>query len=158
MLWVHATLVGTSVAVYRRFVAPLTADEQEAYYSEMAVVARVFGLSPSAIPATLADFREYLRAQLAGPEICVTARARDVAKIILEAPLPTPLRLLAPVHRLATAALLPPRLRDDYGLGWSRAHAMRLRLVAPSLRILAEPLFHLAGRVSSSRSLVYATN
>jgi uncharacterized protein (DUF2236 family) len=157
MLWVHATLVASSLAAYRRFVRRLTPDEEEAYYREMALVAQVFGLPAAAIPASLADFREYVRAQLAGTEICVTAPAREVATIILEAPLPAPLRLLAPAHRLATAALLPTRLRDEYGLGWSRAHAVPLALVGPSLRVLGAPLFHLAGRVSSSRSIVYAT-
>jgi uncharacterized protein (DUF2236 family) len=157
MLWVHATLVASSLAAYRRFVARLTPDEEQAYYREMAVVARVFGLAAAAIPPTLADFREYLRAQLAGSEISVTTPARQVAGVILEAPLPAPLRLLAPAHRLATAALLPARLRDEYGLGLSRAHAVPLALVGPSLRVLGAPLFHLAGRVSSSRSLVDAT-
>jgi uncharacterized protein (DUF2236 family) len=83
MLWVHATLVATSLAAYRRFVAPLTADEQEAYYREMAVVAEVFGLSPSSMPPKLADFREYLRDRLASTDISVTAPARDVAKVII---------------------------------------------------------------------------
>jgi uncharacterized protein (DUF2236 family) len=77
MLWVHATLVETSLAAYRRFVGQLTPDEEEAYYGEMALVASVFGLSPATAPATLADFRDYLEAQLAGPEICVTPPARD---------------------------------------------------------------------------------
>jgi uncharacterized protein (DUF2236 family) len=158
MLWVHATLVASSLAVYRRFVATLTHDEQEAYYGEMAIVAQVFGLPRSAIPATLADFREYLRDRLANPEICVTAPAREVAKVILEPPLPAPLRVLAPVHRLATAAVLPRRLREEYGLGWSRAHAMRLKVAAPSLRVLAVPLFRLAARVSSSPPLGSATS
>lgn len=156
MLWVHATLVASSLAAYRRFVARLTADEGEAYYREMALVAGVFGLPRSAIPASLDDFGEYLRARLAAPEICVTAPAREVAAIVLQAPLPTALRLLAPAHRLATAALLPARLREQYGLGWTRAHAMPLALAASSLRLLGEPLFHLAGRSSSSRPLVYA--
>jgi uncharacterized protein (DUF2236 family) len=157
MLWVHATLVDTSLAAYSRFVGRLTADEEEAYYREMAVVAHLFGVPTSAIPATLTDFREYVRARLAGPEICVTAPAQKVAAVILEAPVPRPLRLLVPAHRLATAALLPAKVREGYGLSWSRAHAMQLALAAPSLRILAVPLFHLAGRVSSSPSLVYAT-
>jgi uncharacterized protein (DUF2236 family) len=157
MLWVHATLVESSLAAYGRFVERLSPDEEEAYYREMALVAGVFGLSRDEIPPTLADFREYLRARLACPEICVTAPARDVAAVILEAPLPAPLRLLAPAHRLATAALLPSRIRKEYGLGWSRADALRLALAAPSLRVIAEPLFHLAGRASSSRSLVHAT-
>jgi uncharacterized protein (DUF2236 family) len=116
MLWVHATLVATSLPSFRRFVAPLPADEAEAYSCEMALVAQVFGLPRATIPATLGDFREYLRDRLASPEICVTAPARDVAAVILEAPLPTPLRVLAPVHRLATAALLLPRLREEYEL------------------------------------------
>ena len=158
MLWVHATLVESSLTAYGRFVARLTADEEEVYYREMALVAGLFGLPRSAIPATLPDFREYVRARLTSREICVTAPARGVAAVILEAPLPAPLRLLAPVHRLATAALLPARLREEYGLGWSRAHAMQLGLAAPSLRLLAAPLFHLAGRASSTRSLVCATN
>ena len=55
MLWVHATLVETSLAVYGRFVGRLAPDEEEAYYREMALVARVFGLPSSALPATLAD-------------------------------------------------------------------------------------------------------
>jgi uncharacterized protein (DUF2236 family) len=157
MLWVHATLVASSLAAYRRFVARLTADEEDAYYQEMAVVAELFGLPRAAIPATLVEFREYVRAQLAGPEICVTEPAREVAAVILEAPVPAPLRPVVPLHRLATAALLPPRLREEYGLAWSRAHATSLSLAAPSLRFLAVPLFHLAGRVSPSRSLVHAT-
>jgi uncharacterized protein (DUF2236 family) len=157
MLWVHATLVESSLAAYGRFVERLTPDEEETYYREMALVGDVFGLARDRIPATLADFREYLQARLDAPEICVTTPAREVAAVVLEARLPAPLRLLAPAHRLATAALLPARIRSEYGLSWSRAHAVRLAMTAPSLRVLAEPLFHLAGRVSSSRSLVYAT-
>jgi short-chain Z-isoprenyl diphosphate synthase len=79
MLWVHATLVEASLAAQRRFLGRLTADEEEAYYREMALVARLFGLPEARVPATLADFHDYLDAKLAGPEICVTAPAREVA-------------------------------------------------------------------------------
>jgi uncharacterized protein (DUF2236 family) len=61
MLWVHATLVETSLAVYRRFVGGLAPDEEEAYYREMAHVARLFGLPVAAIPATFAAPRRGLR-------------------------------------------------------------------------------------------------
>jgi uncharacterized protein (DUF2236 family) len=148
MLWVHATLVETSLAAQRRFVGRLEADEEKAYYREMTIVARLFGLPAAAIPATLNDFHEYMGAQLAGPEICITPPAREVATVILEASLPVPLRLLVPAHRLATAALLPTRLRQEYGLGWSRAHALPLALAARSMHHLAPPLFQVAGRVS----------
>jgi uncharacterized protein (DUF2236 family) len=157
MVWVHATLVEASLAAHRRFLARLTYEEEEAYYREMALVARLFGLPGTSVPASLADFREYLDAQLAGPEICVTAPAREVATVILEAPLPAPLRVLVPAHRLATAGLLPPRLREEYGLRWSRAHALPLALAAHSLRVLAVPLLRTAGRVSPPK-LRYATS
>jgi uncharacterized protein (DUF2236 family) len=157
MLWVHATLVEASLAAHRRFVGRLAPEEEEAYYGEMALVARLFGLPATAIPATLADFREYFGAQLTEREICVTAPAREVAAVILEAPLPAPLRVLVPAHRLATAALLPPSLREEYGLRWSRAHALPLALTARSLHVLAVPLLRTAGRISPPK-LGYATS
>jgi uncharacterized protein (DUF2236 family) len=157
MLWVHATLVEASLAAHRRFVGRLTRAEEETYYREMARVAGFFGLPRRIIPARLADFREYLEARLTAEEICVTPPAREVARVILEAPLPAPLRVLVPAHRLATAALLPQSVRDEYGLRWSRAHALPLALAARSLRVLAVPLLRTAGRVSPPK-LGYATS
>jgi uncharacterized protein (DUF2236 family) len=156
MLWVHATLVEASLAAHRRFVGRLTPDEEEAYYGEMGLVARLFGLPSTALPARLADFRDYVEAQLTGREICVTAPAREVAAVILEAPLPAPLRLLVPAHRLATAALLPQSVREEYRLRWSRAHALPLALAARSLHMFAVPLLRAAGRLSPPK-LGYAT-
>jgi hypothetical protein len=76
---------------------------------------------------------------------------------VLEASVPASLRVLAPADRLATAALLPAGLCEEYGLAWSAPTPRSFVLAAPPLRIVGVPLFHLAGRVSSSRSLVYAT-
>jgi uncharacterized protein (DUF2236 family) len=150
MLWVHATLVATSLAAYGRFIRPLAPDEEERYYREMATVARLFGTPAAVIPAHLADFREYMRTQIAGPDVCVTDPARQVASVILAAGVPTPLRLLAPAHRLSTAALLPARLREEYGLAWSRAHAAALGLAAGAVRVAATPLFLAAAHTSPS--------
>jgi len=150
MLWVHATLIETSLAAYSRFVGRLDTDEEESYYREMALVGRLFGTPAAEIPACLADFRAYMRAQLAGPDLCVTNPARAVAAVILEARVPPPVRLLGPAHRLSTAALLPPRLREEYGLGWSPAHAAALALAARSLRLAAATLFRAAARASPS--------
>jgi uncharacterized protein (DUF2236 family) len=153
MLWVHATLVETSLAVVQRFAGALTGDEREAYYREMGVVARVFGVPAAVLPRTFADFREYVAAQLDGPEILVTAPARDVARAILCAPLPGPLRAAVPAHRLATAAFLPERLRSEYGLRWSPAHAAALELSARPLRLAAMALLRAAERISPSPGL-----
>jgi uncharacterized protein (DUF2236 family) len=150
MLWVHATLVEASLTVYQRFVCALSTAEQERYYREMALVARLFGTPAAVIPRSLADFRDYVAAQLADKAITVTPPARDVAAVILEAPLPPPLRLLVPAHRLATAGLLPPRLRREYRLRWTPLHALALPLAARSLRLTAAPALIAASHLMPS--------
>jgi uncharacterized protein (DUF2236 family) len=147
-LWVHGTLVGASLAAYQRFVRRLSPAEQEAYYREMAVVAELFGTPRAVIPRTLADFRDYFLEQLESTEITVTQPARDVAQVILRAPLPAPLRLLVPAHRLSTAALLPTRLRDEYGLRWSPLRAFALPVAARSVRVTSAPVLLAASRLA----------
>lgn len=146
MLWVHATLVEASLCAYQRFVHPLSPDEQERYYREMAVVARLFGTPASVIPRSLAEFRDYFAAQIAGETISVTGPAREVAAAIVDAPLPTPMRVLVPAHRLAAAGLLPPRLRDEYGLRWGPLHELALPLAARSLLLTTTPALIAASR------------
>jgi uncharacterized protein (DUF2236 family) len=148
MLWVHATLVEASLAVYQRFVEELSSDAQERYYRDMALVARLFGTPASAIPPSLRDFREYFAGQIASDTITVTQPAREVAEVILRAPLPAPMRVLVPAHRLATAGLLPPRLRAEYGLSWNPLRAFALPVAARSMRLTATPVLIAASRVA----------
>ncbi len=148
MLWVHATLVHVALAAYGRFVDRLAPEEEEGFYREMTLVARLFGTPASVIPPSLAEFRGYFAAQLESPAICVTEPAKAVARVILEAPLPPPLRVMLPAYRLATAGLLPPRLRVEYGLRWGGGHAFALALAARTARAVASPLFRAAERVA----------
>jgi uncharacterized protein (DUF2236 family) len=140
MVWVHATLVEASLTVYQRFVRALPPDDQERYYQEMALVARVFGTPASVIPPSLAEFRDYFAAQVASERITVTPPAREVASVILDAPLPAVMRVLVPALRLATAGLLPPKLRREYELRWSPFHELALPLAAQSVRLITTPV------------------
>jgi len=155
-LWVHATLVASSLAAYQRFVRRLARDEQERYYREMSVVARLFGVPAEALPGSLSDFREYFDAQIAGDTITVTDPARAVAEVIVEARLPAPMRVLVPAHRLATAGLLPERLRREYGLRWSALHEFALPLAARSMKMAAAPVLLAAGRFASPPDVLAA--
>jgi uncharacterized protein (DUF2236 family) len=147
MLWVHATLVYASLAAYQRFERPLPDDEQEAYYRDMKTVAGLFGTPPEILPPRLTDFRGYFEAQLSGDTLAVTPLAEDIARVILKAPLPAPLRLLAPAHRLATAAQLPPALRREFGLRWTPFHPPLLALAGGALRVAGWPILRTAGRL-----------
>jgi uncharacterized protein (DUF2236 family) len=102
----------------------------------------------AAIPSSLGEFREYFDAQIAGDTIAVTRTAKEIADVILEAPLPTLMRLFAPAHRLATAAQLPRRLRSEYDLQWSPLHALTLPLAARSLKLTAWPLMLVASKLT----------
>jgi uncharacterized protein (DUF2236 family) len=144
MLWVHATLVEASLNAYQRFQQRLSPEERERYYREMAVVARIFGTPDSVIPRSLGEFRDYFRSQVEGDTIAVTNTAREIADVILKAPLPMALQAFGPAHRLATAAQLTPRLRSDYGLKWTPAHALALAVLARTVKRTAWPLLRVA--------------
>jgi uncharacterized protein (DUF2236 family) len=147
MLWVHATLVSSSLSAYQRFVRKLSADEAESYYADMATVARIFGAPAEVIPPTLSEFRDYFATMLGCDEIVVTEPASEIARMILGAPLPAPMRLLAPAHRLATAAQLPERIRREYGLRWMPFHEPVLVAAAQSVRFGSWPILRVAGRL-----------
>lgn len=122
-------------------------DDEERYYQEMALVARLFGTPADVIPPSLAEFREYFAEELAGATITVTAPAREVGEIIFEASLAAPMRTLVPAHQLATAGLLPPRIRDEYGLRWTPLHEIALPLAARSVRLASAPVRLAASRL-----------
>jgi uncharacterized protein (DUF2236 family) len=147
MLWVHGTLVHASLEAYQRFVERLSPADEERYYQEMAVVARIFGTPAAVIPGSLSEFREYFRAEVEEGDVCVTRPAREIAAVVLDAPLPFPLRFIAPAHRLATAALLPKKLRAEYGLSWSALHELALPHAARALRLATAPVMLAATRV-----------
>jgi uncharacterized protein (DUF2236 family) len=147
MLWVHATLVHSSLAAYERFVQPLTPAERDRYHEEMNLVARLFGVPAEVLPDSFDEFGAYFDAQLRSETITVTRPARQVAEIILAAPLPAPFRLLAPAHRLATVHILPAMLRDQYGLRWTHLHELALSLAGATVRYGTAPILSAAERV-----------
>jgi uncharacterized protein (DUF2236 family) len=58
LLWVHATLVDTSMRVFSSVVRPLAADEADKYYEESKIVAELFGVPRANVPPTLRAFKD----------------------------------------------------------------------------------------------------
>lgn len=156
MLWVHATLVEASLSAYERFEHPLSAGEQEQFYREMVVVAELFGTPRAVIPGTLTDYRDYFAAQLESPSITVTPIAKQIADVIMRAPLPPPMRLFAPAHRLATKAQLPERLRREYELSWTPLQAVLVEPAAASVKYMSWPILETAKRLRPRAHIVTA--
>ena len=122
-MWVHATLVHVSLAVYTRYVGRLSVDEQRRYYDEQMLLGVKFGVPRDEQPPDFEAFNEYFDDMLASDSIAVTDALRDVVDATLHPPLP---RIAAPVVQalnLATVGLLPAELRADLGLPWGRNRA-----------------------------------
>jgi uncharacterized protein (DUF2236 family) len=137
LLWVLATLIDTGLHLYPMLVGPLTPAEEERYYQENRRVGALLGLPEALVPPTVADFRAYMCEMLAGDSLAATPAAQAVARVVLRMPAPAPLRPLLAATEQVTVGLLPPRLRELYGLAWSgRRQALLEAWAAGTRRVL----------------------
>lgn len=117
LVWVWATLVESAMLVYRRCVAPLPAADAAAYYAEQQRFAGACGVPQGACPPDLPAFVDYFERTIAR-DLEVGEDAREIARAVLRPPLPAPLRPVAAPLGPLTVGLLPPRVRELYGLPW----------------------------------------
>lgn len=118
LLWVWATLVESALLVYTRYVGPLKVADVEAYYEEQKRFLAACGAPAAHAPETFAQFMHWYD-ETVEHVLEVTPAAQDVAEAILRPRrLPLPLRPLYDALNLATVGLLPPTLREQYGLSW----------------------------------------
>jgi uncharacterized protein (DUF2236 family) len=128
LLWVHATLIDTSMTIYERYVAALTPEERHDYYEEMKTLGQAYGIARSMMPPDFDAFRRYWGETLADG-LRVTETTRDVTDAVLDPDLPLPARPAVELLRLVTVGALPPSLREQLGLDWGTG---RERLLAGS--------------------------
>ena len=142
-LWVHATLVDSTLVTVDRWLEPLSRERRQRFYAETMPIGRLFGVPDGLLPPDVDAFDAYVARMLApdGP-VHPTAVARELAAVILRPPLgpavahgPVADRLGPWARPLAkaldrvpagaaswllipTTGLLPSRLRAEYGLPW----------------------------------------
>ncbi|MEU3556289.1 oxygenase MpaB family protein [Streptomyces fragilis] len=147
--WVHATLVKAPVDAMRLFGPGLGEDELAAYYREMRDVGRVWGLKDYHLPPDWPSFLAYYDAMVAD-RLEPNRSVRDVLDALASPARPAPWvpdALWRPVARAAgraalfvTVGVLPPVLRERFGLSWSPRQERRLRRFARVVRLLVAPL------------------
>jgi uncharacterized protein (DUF2236 family) len=131
LLWVLFTLVDSALVVYQKYVRSLSRDEQAAYWEDYKVVGRLFGLRKRDLPQTIDDLDAYREQMLAGDDLLVTDWARARARqIVLEPPVPWLARPLLETVNFITVALLPDRIREQYGFAPVPPAFVRRALVA----------------------------
>ncbi|HXG26785.1 MAG TPA: oxygenase MpaB family protein [Candidatus Binatia bacterium] len=149
-LWVHATLVDSTIVAYDAWIEPLSRDDRARYYAETLPVGRAFGIPASRLPADLEAFEAYLDSMLGpGGPVIVGDTARELADAIIHPPLgPAVSAAGFPFDRLASFAdripgrayswlfwpaigLLPASVREGFGFPWGlRRRAVAAWLVA----------------------------
>lgn len=149
-LWVAATLVRVGTRVHELLDGPLDPALADEIHERGAELGTALQLPREAWPADRAAFDRYW--EVATARLEVTDAARAVARDLLAArAAPWWVRALMPAARTVTAGVLPPAVRDAYGLrhcprafaAWvrvlrtlARTTPRRLR-EAPSRRLLA---------------------
>src|SRR4051812_39384011 len=142
LMWVHATLVDTSLLVYHGYVGSLTKDERERYYDEQKILGEQYGVPYARQPDKYADFMEYLDEIVNGGTLQVTDALRDVAAATLRPQVPGAAlaRPAVEYFNLVTTALLPAWLRDELGLPWTprraRPHAAQRNVIRRLIPVL----------------------
>jgi uncharacterized protein (DUF2236 family) len=125
-LWVHATLVDSTIVVADRWLEPLSRARRAAYYAETRPIGRAFGIPEGLLPADLDAFEAYVDASIGpGGPVRVGPIARELADAVLHPPLGPVVPALAAVPARAYAwtlwpaiGLLPAPIREAYGLPW----------------------------------------
>jgi len=120
LLWVQATLVYAAIRAYRAFVAPLSDEDANRYYEDTKEIGVLLGLSPSMYPPDLAALNGYIEAMIDAGEVRVSADALRMGRIVQQPHFPGVPRMAFTPLKTITAGLLPPRLREQYGLAWRR--------------------------------------
>jgi uncharacterized protein (DUF2236 family) len=116
--WVHCTLLESIPLVYERLVGPISIGDRDQYCVEAEPIVRALGVGGE-VPRSWDAVQQHLTDRYASGRIVVGAPARELAAAVLAPPLAG---LVAPVtrlNRLVTVSLLPPPIRQQYGLAWN---------------------------------------
>jgi uncharacterized protein (DUF2236 family) len=125
LLWVQTTLLLMSVRAYQAWVGPLHAYEKETFWQEARVVGERLGIPRSVTPDHWVELEAWFEGQVRpGGPLVVTPTARRLAPAIVRPPLPLVPAPLVDLATLPAMALLPPHIRDDYSIAWSRRRAI----------------------------------
>jgi uncharacterized protein (DUF2236 family) len=144
--WVHATLAITIVHGHARIGSPLEPCERQLFLQQWLAAGRLLGVGASDLPADWPRLERYFD-QMVRDRLEPTAAVDDVLDTLRAPgppppPWPLPLRAGWPfvgsalTHALAlvTTGMLPPVLRERFGLSWSTIQQLELGLLARSLR------------------------
>lgn len=134
LLWVHATLLDSTLDMYQRLVAPLTPADADAYCAGALPVLIELGGDADGAPTTAPALAAYMQAMYTSGTLHVTPEAREIGHAVLS---PRAAGWRVPVgglNRLVAVGTLPAAVRDQYGFAWDEPCEARLTRTLRRLR------------------------
>lgn len=116
-LWVYATLIDSMIYAHDQYLTPFSQKEREDFYQESLLFAQLMGIPRAILPATLNEFKVWLKDIMASDEIVVSSTAKEIARSLFR----LPILIFWPINYMLAAGSLPPKLREAYGIKWNSA-------------------------------------
>lgn len=114
-VWVAATLYATSTDFYQRVYGRVNYRTAKKAYAEYTLIMNCLGMPTGAWPETRQAFWTYWDDHI--EKLQVTPDAHKFATDLLnDTSLPRWVQVMKPLLRVLTIEMLPPRIREDYGL------------------------------------------
>lgn len=135
MLWTLAVIADSGREMYETLVRPLDPEERERLWQDYVRFGELFGLPRSEVPASHAEFKAWFDGRLAAPGLGATEHGLEMAPLVaFRQPVPMPARGNLVVQNHIIKGTLPPRVREIFGIRWSRAHERGFRAIAAASR------------------------
>jgi uncharacterized protein (DUF2236 family) len=135
MLWTLAVIADSGQAMYETMVRPLDDAEREGLWQDYVRFGELFGLPRSEVPGSHREFAAWWEERLASPDLQATEHGLEMAPLVaFRQPVPAPARGNIAVQNHIIKGTLPPRVREIFGIGWTRAHEASFRALAGAHR------------------------
>jgi len=135
MLWTLAVIANSGREMYETLVRPLSEGEREDLWQDYVRFGELFGLPRSEVPGSHREFSAWWERRLASPDLQPTAHGLAMAPLVaFRQPVPALARGNVAVQNHLIKGTLPPRVREVFGIRWSRAHESSFRALAASHR------------------------
>jgi uncharacterized protein (DUF2236 family) len=135
MLWTVAVMAESAQCFYELLIHELSPDERDHLWRDYLRFAELFGMPRDQAPATWKEFRAWYDRRLKSDEMFLTDEARYVGyATAFEIPMPALQQPGKRVHDLLMLGSLPERVRELYGLGYTRRQQLAFDLAVRAVR------------------------
>jgi uncharacterized protein (DUF2236 family) len=135
MLWTLAVIADSGREMYETLVRPLDSEERERLWQDYVRFGELFGLPASEVPASHVEFKAWFDGKLAAPDLQTTEHGLEMAPLVaFRQPVPAAARGNIAFQNHLIKGTLPPRVREIFGIRWSRGHEASFRAIAAASR------------------------